>query len=105
MFSTDKSVWMQGRCAWTFAYLCHVYGVKEEWLEASKSCLDFMEKYCINRQAGRPHVLHRHRRRQAPAPAPLLASPRVFYAIANAGILRRDRGRRSAWSGPAGPMT
>ena len=52
VFSTDKSVWMQGRCAWTFAYLCHVYGVKEEWLEASKSCLDFMEKYCINRQAG-----------------------------------------------------
>ena len=43
---------MQGRCAWTFAYLCKVYGVKEEWLKASKSCLDFMEKYCINRQAG-----------------------------------------------------
>ena len=52
VFSTDKSVWMQGRCAWMFAYLCHVYGVKDEWLEASKSCLDFMEKYCINREAG-----------------------------------------------------
>lgn len=52
VFSTDKSVWMQGRCAWIFAYLCHVYGVKEEWLAASKSCLDFMERYCINRAAG-----------------------------------------------------
>ncbi len=52
IFSTDKSVWMQGRCGWIFAYLCHVYGAKEEWLEASKSCLDFMEKYCINREAG-----------------------------------------------------
>ena len=52
VFSTDKSVWMQGRCAWTFAYLCHVYGVKEEWLAASRSCLDFMEQYCINRAAG-----------------------------------------------------
>ena len=52
VFSTDKSVWMQGRCAWTFAYLCHVYGVRDEWLEASRSCLDFMEKYCINRAAG-----------------------------------------------------
>ena len=30
IFSTDKSVWMQGRCGWTFAYLCHVYGVKDE---------------------------------------------------------------------------
>ncbi|MEF9970721.1 MAG: AGE family epimerase/isomerase [Oscillospiraceae bacterium] len=52
IFSTDKSVWMQGRCAWTFAYLCHVYGKREEWLSASKSCLDFMEKYCCNREAG-----------------------------------------------------
>lgn len=51
IFSTDKSVWMQGRCGWIFAYLCHIYGVKEEWLEASKSCLDFMEKYCINPDA------------------------------------------------------
>jgi len=52
VFSTDKSVWMQGRCGWIFAWLCHAYGVKQEWLEASKSCLDFMEKYCINREAG-----------------------------------------------------
>ncbi|MEG0755498.1 MAG: AGE family epimerase/isomerase [Oscillospiraceae bacterium] len=52
IFSTDKSVWMQGRCGWIFAYLCKVYGVKDEWLAASKSCLDFMEKYCINRAAG-----------------------------------------------------
>lgn len=51
-FSTDKSVWMQGRCGWMFAHMCHVYGVKEEWLNASKSCLDFMEAHCINRAAG-----------------------------------------------------
>ncbi len=52
IYSTDKSVWMQGRCGWIFAYLCKVYGVKQEWLDASKSCLDFMEKYCINREKG-----------------------------------------------------
>ena len=52
VFSTDKSVWMQGRCGWIFAHLCHLYGVREEWLAASKSCLDFMEKYCINTEAG-----------------------------------------------------
>ena len=51
VFSTDKSVWMQGRCGWIYAWLCHLYGVRPEWLEASKSCLDFMEKYCINPQA------------------------------------------------------
>lgn len=32
--------------------MCHIYGVKQAWLDASKSCLDFMEKYCINRNAG-----------------------------------------------------
>lgn len=48
IFSTDKSVWMQGRCGWTFAWLCRLYGAKPEWLEASKSCLDFMEAHCIN---------------------------------------------------------
>ena len=52
IYSTDKSVWMQGRCGWIFAYLCHTYGVKDEWLAASRSCLDFMEKYCINHAAG-----------------------------------------------------
>ena len=52
IYSTDKSVWMQGRCGWMFAHLCNIYGVKQEWLNASKSCLDFMEKACINHEAG-----------------------------------------------------
>lgn len=52
IYSTDKSVWMQGRCGWIFAYLCHMYGSRPEWLEASKSCLDFLEEHCINHDAG-----------------------------------------------------
>ena len=52
LYSTDKSVWMQGRCAWAFAWLCHVYGPREDWLAASKSCLDFLEAHCLNREAG-----------------------------------------------------
>ena len=52
VYSTDKSVWMQGRCAWMFSYLCHVYGKRAEWMAAAKSCLDFMEAHCINREAG-----------------------------------------------------
>ena len=51
VFSTDKSVWMQGRCGWIYAYLCREYGVKKQWLEASKSCIDFLENYCINKEA------------------------------------------------------
>ena len=52
IYSTDKSVWMQGRCGWIYAFLCHSYGVKQEWLDASKSCLDFMEQYCFNHDCG-----------------------------------------------------
>ena len=52
IYSTDKSVWMQGRCGWIFSYLCHVYGARPEWMAAAKSCLDFMEQHCINREAG-----------------------------------------------------
>ena len=51
IYSTDKSVWMQGRCGWIFAFLCNRYGRKQEWLDFSKSCIDFMEKYCINPDA------------------------------------------------------
>lgn len=52
IFSTDKSVWMQGRCAWTFSKLCAQYGIKDEWLSLAESCLEFMEKHCINRELG-----------------------------------------------------
>ena len=83
IFSTDKSVWMQGRCGWLFAWLCSLYGVKDEWLAASKSCLDFMEQYCINPDAegrmyftvtadGRPLRQRRYYFSEA------------FYAMANA---------------------
>lgn len=53
IFATDKSVWFQGRVGWIFAHLCNVYGVHAEWLEASKSCIDFMEKYCFDPENGR----------------------------------------------------
>ena len=52
IYSTDKSVWMQGRCAWTYSWLCHLYGKKAEWMAFAKSCLDFMEAHCINRGKG-----------------------------------------------------
>ena len=48
LYSTDKSVWMQGRCGWMFARLCNLYGVREEWLEASRSCVEFIDRYCID---------------------------------------------------------
>lgn len=53
IYSTDKSVWMQGRCGWTYAHLYNTFRKNEKWLEFSASCLDFMENHCINKSAGR----------------------------------------------------
>lgn len=52
LYSTDKSVWMQGRCGWTFSRLCNQYGSRPVWLEAAKSCLVFLENHCINHDYG-----------------------------------------------------
>lgn len=57
VYSGDKSVWMQGRCAWTYSRLCRKYGVREEWLTLAKSCLDFLERFCIDRTDGRMYFL------------------------------------------------
>ncbi len=48
VYSTDKSVWMQGRTAWTFAHLCNQFGYNREWADFSKSCLDFLQAHCID---------------------------------------------------------
>lgn len=83
VYSTDKSVWMQGRCAWTFAYLCRTYGVKQEWLEASKSCLDFMEKYCVNREKGN-RIYFTVTKDGKPLRQRRYCFSEGFYAVANA---------------------
>ena len=48
VYSDDKSVWMQGRCAWMFSYIYNHIEKKEEYLALAKSCIDFATKYCID---------------------------------------------------------
>jgi len=48
VYSTDKSIWMQGRAAWMFSYLYNNIEKNEEYLHLAKSCLDFLEKYGID---------------------------------------------------------
>lgn len=83
VFSTDKSVWMQGRCAWLLAHLCNVYGKKQEWLDAAKSCLDFMENYCVNTAAGR-RMYFTVTREGRPLRQRRYCFSEGFYAMANA---------------------
>ena len=48
IYSTDKSVWMQGRAAWTYSYICNSFGKRAEYLEFAKSCLDFENEHCFD---------------------------------------------------------
>lgn len=44
-----KSVWFQGRFAFTCAYAYNHIEKKEEWLTASKNTIDFIEKHCFDK--------------------------------------------------------
>ncbi len=83
IYSTDKSVWMQGRCGWMFAHLCSQYGVKEEWLAASKSCIDFLEDHCRNAAAGN-RLYFTVTAEGAPLRQRRYYFSEAFYALANA---------------------
>lgn len=49
VYSTDKSVWMQGRTAWTFSHLYRKFEQKPEYLSFAESCLSFANAHCIDR--------------------------------------------------------
>jgi N-acylglucosamine 2-epimerase len=45
---STKSVWFQGRFAFVCSFAYNTIERNPEWLEAAKSTLDFIEKYCID---------------------------------------------------------
>lgn len=48
LMDTTKSVWFQGRCAFVYAFAYNNIEKRPEYLEMSKSCIDFFEKYCFD---------------------------------------------------------
>jgi N-acylglucosamine 2-epimerase len=52
ILDTDKSVWFQGRAGWTFSTAYSEIERKPEYLEAAKSCIDFIEAHCFDRTPG-----------------------------------------------------
>lgn len=80
LYSPDKSVWFQGRAAWIFARLCNVYGPRQQWLDAAKSCLDFLEAHCF--LPGSRRMYFSVTRQGAPLRARRYHFSEMFYAIA-----------------------
>lgn len=50
LMDSTKSVWFQGRFAFICAYAYNNVEKNQEWLDAAKSTLDFIEKYCFDEQ-------------------------------------------------------
>lgn len=49
LMDTTKSVWFQGRFGFIAAYAYNNVEKNPDWLAASKSCIDFMESYCFDK--------------------------------------------------------
>ena len=49
LMDTTKSVWFQGRFGFIAAYAYNQIEQNPDWLAASRSCIDFMEKHCFDK--------------------------------------------------------
>lgn len=49
LMDTTKSVWFQGRFGFIAAFAYNNVEKNPAWLAASKSCIDFIEKYCFDK--------------------------------------------------------
>ena len=48
LIDDDKAVWIQGRAAWLTATLYNTVDKNREWLDASKSGIDFLNDHCFD---------------------------------------------------------
>lgn len=48
LMDSTKSVWFQGRAAYIYAYAYNQIDRKPEYLEMSRSCIDFIENHCFD---------------------------------------------------------
>lgn len=45
LLDSDKSIWFQGRAGWMFGTLYRTVEKKTEWLEAARSCVEFLRRH------------------------------------------------------------
>jgi N-acylglucosamine 2-epimerase len=96
LLDTDKSVWVQGRSGWLFSQLYNTVEQRPEWLEASKSCVDFIRNHCCG-EAGKLYFTVT--RDGKPLRMRRYAFSESFAAIANAAYFKatgQERARQDA---------
>lgn len=53
LMDSTKSVWFQGRFAYVLSNAYNQIECNEAWLKAAKSCIDFIEEHCFDKETGR----------------------------------------------------
>ena len=48
LIDSDKSVWFQGRAGWMFGSLYNKVEQRPEWLDVSRSCVEFLRAHCFS---------------------------------------------------------
>ena len=48
VYNDDKAVWQTGRFGWITAFLYNEVEQRDEWLQASKACNEFLDKHCFD---------------------------------------------------------
>ncbi len=48
LIDDDKAVWIQGRAAWLLSTLYNTIEPRQEWLDAAKSGIDFLNQHCFD---------------------------------------------------------
>lgn len=82
IYSEDKSVWMQGRCGWTYSYIYNNIEKKPEYLGMAKNAIDFATAHCIDYADGRMYFTVT--RDGKPLRKRRYRFSETFYIIANA---------------------
>ena len=78
IYDDRKYVWMNGRAAWTFARLYNSVEKRPEWLEFSKSCIEFLRSHAY---APNGHVYFSLTRAGAPSFTQRKPYSAVFVAL------------------------
>jgi len=93
LLDSDKSIWFQGRTGWMMATLHNTVEARPEWLEAARSCVEFLRRHGHSPQGkmwfsvtrdGRPLRLRRY------------VFSESFAAIASAAYARASGDARAA---------
>lgn len=85
VYSTDKSVWMQGRAGWTYSFLYNNIEKNEEYLDLAKDCVAFAKAHCIDSDGRMFFTVTRDGR---PLRKRRYWFSESFYIIANAELFR-----------------